>query len=274
MGSRRRLTALALLVPVLVAALLLAGGFGSAASGRGASSYFDGGGSGSAVSRRADSAYFERVRAAVVHGAARDFAEGTGIGGPDYASCVETGLGRALDPPTISSLATVYRHPGGSAYAAQVLNALALPAATRCGHRYWVPELTGAAQGLSFSHDTGVAVRGLGVSYGPFLGVRCFRSGARHCARVGIDVVFRRPAKSVVAYVGINHVRLVTPGQHNGVTDHDWVGTFANAHFIPRGRFNIDDEPFYVAVELRVIFAGGRHAQALFPRAMVAPGWG
>lgn len=258
MGSRRRLTALALLVPVLVAALLLAGGSGSAASGRGVHSYL------------------ERVRAAVVNGAARDFAAGTGIGGPPYASCVEAGLGDGLDPPTISSLATVFRRPGGSAYAyaAQVLNALALPAATRCGHRHWMPELTGAAQGLSFSHDTGVAVRTLGVSYGPFLGVRCYRSGVRHCARVGVDVVFRRPAKSVVAYVGIDHVRLVTPGQHSGVTDHDWVGTFTNARFIPRGRFNIRDEPFYVAVELRVISAGGRHAHALFPRVMVAPGWG
>jgi hypothetical protein len=225
------------------------------------------------VSRRAAS-YFERVRAAVVHGATRDFAEGTGIGGPAYASCVESGLGRALDPPTIGSLATVYRRPGG-AYAAQVLNALALPAATRCGHRYWVPELTGAAQGLASSHDTGAAVRALGISYGPYLGIRCYRSGARHCARVGIDVVFRRPATSVVAYVGLQHVRLVTPGQHNGITNHDWVGAFTHAHFIPRGRrFNIDDEPFYVAVELRVIFAGGRHAHALLPRVMVAPGWG
>jgi hypothetical protein len=257
MGPRRRLTSLALLVLLLAAALLFAGG------------------SESAVSRRAAPSYFERVRAAVVHGAARDFADGTGVGGPAYASCVESGLGRALDPPTIGSLATVYRRPGGSAYAAQVLNALALPAATRCGHRYWVPELTSAAQGLASSHDTGAAVRALGISYGPYLGIRCYRSGARHCARVGIDVVFRRPATSVVAYVGLQHVRLVTPGQHNGITNHDWVGTFTHAHFIPRGRrFNIDDEPFYVAVELRVTFAGGRHAHALLPRVMVAPGWG
>jgi hypothetical protein len=258
MPSRRRLTALALLIPVVLAAFLAAtaGGSGSAASGSG------------------NSAYFDHVRDAVVQGSGRDFAEGTGIGGPAYAACVTSELGAALDPPTISSLASVYRRPGNSALVAQILNAITLPGATRCGHRHWVPELTGAARGLSFSHDTGVAVRTLGVSYGPFLGVRCRKAGSRHCGRVGIDVVFRRPATSVVAYIGGQKTRLATPGLHSGITNHDWVGTFTHSRFIPHGSFNIDNEPFYVAVELRVIFAGGRHAHALFPRVLVAPGWG
>jgi hypothetical protein len=259
MPSRRRLTALALLIPIALAALIataLAGGSGLAASHSGRAAYFD------------------RVRDAVVQGAGRDFAEGAGISGPDYQACLKGELVVALDPPTISSLATVYRRPGNSALVAQILNAMALPGATRCGHRYWVPELTGAARGLSFSHDTGVAVRTLGVSYGPFLGARCRVARSRHCGRVGIDVVFRRPVTSVVAYIGIQHTRLVTPGLHNGVTNHDWVGTFTRARFTPRGPFNINNEPFYVAVELRVIFAGGRHAHALFPRVLLAPGWG
>lgn len=256
--ATRRLTALALLIPIVLAALVV-GGSGSAAT---------------ASDHSARSAYFERVRGAVVRGAGRDFAEGTGIGGPAYASCVADELGGALDPPTISSLAAVYRRPGNSAYVAQILNAIALPLATRCGHRYWVPELTGAARGLSFSHDTGVAVRTLGVSYGPYLGARCRGGRSRHCGRVGIDVVFRRPATSVVAYIGGQKTRLVTPGSHNGVTNHDWVGTFTGARFTPPGPFNVDDEPFYVAVELRVIFASGRHAHALFPRVLLAPGWG
>jgi hypothetical protein len=253
MSSRRRRAALALLIPIVLAAFLAATAGGSGTEAR--------------------HSYFDRVRDAVVQGVGRDFAEGTGIGGPDYASCLKDEIGGALDPPTISSLATVYRRPGNSAYAAQVLNAIALPLATRCGHRYWVPELTAAA-GLSFSHDTGVAVRTLGVSYGPFLGARCRGARSGHCGRVGIDVVFRRPATSVVAYIGINHTRLVTPGAHNGVTNHDWVGTFTDARFTPPGPFNVDNEPFYVAVELRVIFAGGRHAHALFPRVLLAPGWG
>ena len=258
MPSRRRLTALALLIPVALAALFSASA----------------GGSGTAARHSGRAVYFAHVRDAVVHGAARDFAQGTGIGGPTYAACVKSELGAALDPPTISSLASVYRRPGNSALVAQILNAMALPGATRCGHRYWVPELTGAARGLSFSHDTGVAVRTLGVSYGPFLGARCRVARSRHCGRVGIDVVFRRPVTSVVAYIGIQHTRLVTPGLHNGVTNHDWVGTFTRARFTPRGPFNINNEPFYVAVELRVIFAGGRHAHALFPRVLLAPGWG
>lgn len=254
--ARRRHIAIVLMLPIALAAIFAAAGWGSAAP------------------HWERSAYFDRVRDAVVRGAGRDFAEGTGIGGAAYASCVRDELGRELDPPTISSLAPVYRRPGNPAFVAQILNAMALPGATRCGHRYWVPELTGAARGLSFSHDTGVAVRELGVSYGPYLGLRCQRSGSRHCGRVGIDIVLHHPATSVVAYIGIQHARLVTPGLHSGITDHDWVGTFTQARFLPRGRFNIDDEPFHVAVELRVIFAGGRHAHALFPRVLVAPGWG
>jgi hypothetical protein len=259
MPSRRRLTALALLIPIALAAFLVAGGAGSAASGS---------------ANSPSVAYFDHVRDAVVGGVGRDFAEGTGISGVDFQACMKGELRTALDPPTISSLASVYRRPGSSAYVAQILNAMALPGATRCGHRYWVPELTGAARGLSFSHDTGAAVRTLGVSYGPFLGARCRGPRSRHCGRVGIDVVFHRPAVGVVAYIGGQKTRLVTPGLHSGVTNHDWVGTFTRARFTPPGPFNINNEPFYVAAELRVIFAGGRHAHALFPRVLLAPGWG
>ncbi|HVW48537.1 MAG TPA: hypothetical protein VHA76_15885 [Solirubrobacterales bacterium] len=258
MPARRQLTALALLIPIVLAALLA-----SVAAG-----------SGTTAPPSGRAAYFDRVREAVVQGAARDFAEGTGIGGPVYEACLKDELAAALDPPTISSIAAVYRRPGNSAFAAQILNAIALPLATRCGHRHLVPELTAAAAGFSFSHDTGAAVRALGVSYGPYLGVRCRKAGTRDCGRVGIDVVFRRPAAGVVAYIGGQKTRLVTPGRHNGVANHDWVGTFTHARFVPRGSFNVDDEPLYAAVELRVIFAGGRRAHALFPRVLVAPGWG
>jgi hypothetical protein len=258
MGSHRRHIALALLIPVVLAAFLAA----------------TAGGSGTAARHSGRAAYFDRVRDAVVQGAGRDFAEGAGVSGARFQACVKSELGAALDPPTISGLASVYRRPGNSAYVAQTLNAIALPGATRCGHRSWVPELTGAARGFSFSHDTGVAVRTLGVTYGPYLGVRCRKAYTRHCGRVGIDVVFRGPATSVVAYIGGQKTRLVTPGQHSGVTNHDWVGTFTHSRFIPPGPFNADNEPLYVAVELRVIFAGGRHAHALFPRVLLAPGWG
>jgi hypothetical protein len=259
MPSRRRLSALALLIPVALAAFLVAGGPGSAASGSGNSARVP---------------YFERVRDAVVIGAARDFAQGTGIGGPDFADCVERKLGEALDPPTITDLAAVYRRPGGSAYAAQVLNAIASPLAARCGHRAWVPELIEAARGLSFTRPTGAAAKRLGVTYGPFLGLRCSHPVAKaDCERIGIDVVFRRPAIRVVAVAGSQRIILRTPGEHDGVQRHDWVGTFTESGIAP-GSYDSGVNVIRVPVELRVTFAGGRHAHALFPQALLAPGWG
>jgi hypothetical protein len=259
MPSRRRLTACVLLIPVALAAFLVAGGPGSAASGSDSS---------------ARATYFDHVRDAVVRGTARDFSTGTGIGGPDFAECVEGLLGEALDRPTITDLAAVYRRPGGSAYAAQVLNAIASPLAARCGHRTWVPELIEAAHGLSFTRPTGAAAKHLGVTYGPFLGLRCSHPLAKaDCERIGIDVVFRRPAVRVVAVAGDQRIHLRTPGQHDGVRRHDWVGTFTESDIAP-GSYDSGVNVIRVPVELRVIFAGGRHAHALFPQALLAPGWG
>jgi hypothetical protein len=259
MPSRRHLTALALLIPVALAALLVADGSGSAAPGSGDSARVP---------------YFERVRDAVVRGAASDFAAGTGIGGPDFAACVEGGLREALDPPTITDLAAVYRRPGGPGYAAQVLNAIASPLAARCGHRAWVPELVEAAHGLSFTRPTGGAAGHLGVTYGPYLGLRCSRPVSKAaCERIGIDVVFRRPAVRVVAVAGDQRILLRTPGEHSGVRRHDWVGTFTESGLAP-GSYDSGVNVIRVPVELRVIFAGGSHAHALFPQALLAPGWG
>ena len=259
MGSRRRSTLLALLLFAVLAATFAVHGTGSATSDR---------------RQPRSTAYFAQVRGAVIRGVGRDFAEGTGIGGPAFESCLTGEMREALDPPTISDLAAIYRRPGGSAYAAQVLNAIAVPLAGRCGHRYWVPELVQAAQGLRVSHSTGAAVRKLGVGYGPYLGLHCRNAPRRGCRGVGIDIVFRHAATRVVAVVGGQRIHLRTPGQHDGVRRHDWVGTFTHAHFLPPGRFNIDDEPFYAATELRVRFADGRQAHALFPHVLVAPGWG
>lgn len=80
------------------------------------------------------SASFERVRGAVLRGAAKDFAQGTGIGGPAFESCVRELLGRVLDRPAIARLVQVYRRPDGQQFAAQALNALASPLGAECGH--------------------------------------------------------------------------------------------------------------------------------------------
>jgi hypothetical protein len=246
-------------MPVAVAAFLVAGGPGSAASGSGSS---------------ARAAYFAHVRAAVVRGAARDFAAGTGIGGPDFAACVVHQLREALDAPTITDLAAVYRRSGGSADAAQVLNAIASPLAARCGHRTWVPEMIEAAHGLSLTRPTGAAARHLGVTYGPYLGLRCSHPVSKAaCEGIGIDVVFHRPAIRVVAVAGDQRIALRTPGEHDGVRRRDWVGTFTESGLAP-GSYDSGVNVIRVPVELRVIFAGGRHAHALFPQALLAPGWG
>jgi hypothetical protein len=232
------------------------------------------------------SGYFERIRDAVLQVAAMDFAQGTGIGGPAYESCVRRLLREALDRPTITTLVQVYRRPGGQQFAAQALNALSSPLGAMCGHRSYVPELVDASRGLREGKPTGAAVRTLGVTYGPFLGVRCRRADHIGCDRVGVDVVLATAATGAVALVGDRRARLRTPGVHNAVRHHDWVGTFSNAGMDRRGSpFHIrgnrragavwaGSPPVYLPIELRVRFADGHSASALFPRVFVSPGWG
>jgi hypothetical protein len=129
------------------------------------------------------------------------------------------------------------------------------------------------------------SVRKLGVTYGPFLGVRCRRANHVGCDRVGVDIVFEHAANSVVAVVAGRHLRLRTPGMHNAVRYRDWVGTFANAGIDNRNSpFAIDGgrpprkwagyPPVYVPIEFRVAYADGRHARALFAHVFLGPGWG
>lgn len=242
-------------------------------------------GCGSSSSEAAGARYFQGVRDAVVRGAALDFAQGTGIGGSSYEVCVRGLLRKALDRPAITTLVQVYRRPGGQQFAAQALNALAAPLGARCGHRTYVPELVEASRALRAGIPTGAAVRTLGVTYGPYLGVRCRRAYRVGCDSVGIDVVFATAATRVTAVVGNLRVRLRTPGMHNAVPHHDWVGTFSNAGLErPRSPFHISghrpggawggNPALFVPVELQVDFVGGHRAHALFPRVFVSPGWG
>lgn len=229
---------------------------------------------------------FEGIRAAVIHGAARDFAEGTGIGGPKYEECLLGQLRRVLDRSTLIRLIQVYRRPGGQQFAAQALNDLASPLGTRCGHRFYVPELVEASRGLAKGKLAGGAVRKLGVTYGPYLGVRCRRANRIGCDRVGIDVVFNHAASRVIAVMGGRRLHLRTPGMHNGVPRYDWVGTLSQvgigrpgSFFRPRGDhrargFWAGYPPIYVSVELQVRYANGRRATVLFPRVFLSPGWG
>jgi hypothetical protein len=228
----------------------------------------------------------ERVRRAVLRGAAKDFAQGTGIGGAGFESCLLGLLGGALDRATITRLVQVYRRPGGQRYAAQALNALASALGARCGHRPYVPELIEASRGLREGTPAGRAARALGVTYGPYLGVRCRRAYHVGCDRIGIDIVFSDPATRVLAVVGGRRLRLHTPGMHGGARYRDWVGTLRNVGLDhPRSRLHVrgygrsgsvwaGKPPVYVPVELRVAFADGRNTAATFPGVFLSPGWG
>jgi hypothetical protein len=226
-----------------------------------------------------------RLRDAVVRGLGRDFAAGTGVGGPAFESCLEALLREALDRPTLTRLVQVYRRPDGQAYAAQTLNILAGPLAARCGHRYLVPEMVDAADGLRGGKLLGAAVRKLGVTYGPYLGVRCRRPGHIACNRVGIDVEFGHAATAVVAVLGGRHLRMRTPGMHSDVRYRDWVGTLTDAGLTTVGSpLAIDHTygprrwsgypPVYVPIEFRVTDADGARARAQFSHVLLSPGWG
>lgn len=241
---------------------------------------------GSGSAEPSDAAGSAALRGAVLRGAARDFAQGNGIGGKAFEACVLGRLRKALDRPTLVRLAHVYRRPGGRAYAAQALNELAAPLAARCGHRAYVPELVEASRGLRSGTPVGRAEQRLGVTYGPYLGVRCHRANRLGCDRVGIDVVFADPADEVTAVVGSRRLRLRTPGLHSGARDHDWVGTFERAGLRRRGSpFRVDgygprqevwagSPAVYVPVRLEVAFGSGRRATATFPGVFLSPGWG
>jgi len=282
MGASRRTRGASLLLLVVAVALVACGG--------GAPSSRDGVGPGSAARRygletrlatlerlsthERRVAYLDRIRDAVARGAAADFAHGTGIGGRRFEGCVKGLLREALDAPTIADLVATYRRPSGTAYAAQALNVLTAPLAASCGHRSWVPELVEAARGLRSAAPIGAAIEKLGVTYGPYLGMRCRHVGYGRCRRVGIDVVFGHAATRVDAAIGsAQTIRLHTPGQHNGVDYRDWVGTFTDADLPPR-RHHRDQALVYVPIELRVHFADGRRARALFPHVLVSSGWG
>ncbi|HEY2055814.1 MAG TPA: hypothetical protein VGH14_17925 [Solirubrobacterales bacterium] len=249
MGSRRSTLSLLAALTAVVVALLLSG-CGGAGSGQATAAGAQRGAPhrgtieerlvalerGALHDRRVT--YLERVRDAVVRGMGMDFADGTGIGGPPFEACVKGLLREALDGPTISNLVAVYRRPGGVAYAAQALNALAAPLAADCGHRYWVPELVDTARGLRSGRPIGAATR-------------------------------------VVAVVGGQQIHLRTPGEHNRITNRDWVGTFTKTG-IARGHdsANRSGDLLYVGVELRVRFADDRRVHALFPHVLVSSGWG
>ena len=134
--------------------------------------------------------------------------------------------------------------------------------------------LAGVAQGKSGINPNAAAEASLGVKYGPYMGLRCKHPIPKaECETIGIDVELRRRAAKVVARAGSQQIVLRTPGRHDGVRFHDWVGNFTHAGIAP-GHYPHGTNVVRVPVELFVHFADGRHAHARFPGVFLLPGWG
>jgi hypothetical protein len=232
---------------------------------------------------------FSRMRDAVVRGVAVDYRTGTGAGPARFGFCLRLGMRRALDVAELNRLVSVYRRPEGQPLAAQALNALAAPIGAKCGGAEFVPELVAASRALGGRYPLSrleTAARRAGVTYGPYVGVSCSRSGPIHCDRVGFDVVLRRRANAVTAWVGGRRLRLRTPGLHTGVAGRDWVG-FLNRVGLnrPGSAFHIPSNghdpihwagspPVYLPVRLSAAYPGRGPVAVRLPSVFLSPGFG
>ena len=86
------------------------------------------------------------VRDDVLAGARDDFRHTEGVP-REFVDCFLPELRRALDPHSLEWLGAI-RAEYGQPAAARALNGLAAPIGDRCGGRWQVPQLTGAAGGL------------------------------------------------------------------------------------------------------------------------------
>jgi hypothetical protein len=229
------------------------------------------------------------MRDKVVLGLAKDFRAGTHAGPGGYALCVRLGMRRALSSDQLNRLVAIYRRPDGQAFAAQALSRIAAPIGAECGGARFIPEPIAASEALAGRYPLSrlmIAARRLGITYGPYLGVTCHRAGHIGCEEVGIDVVLRRDAKTVTAWVGRRRLALRTPGEHNGVAARDWVGFVRGVGLNrPGSPFRIPDNgrnrgtwagypPVFLPVRLAIAYPGGGTVAGTLPRVFLSPGWG
>jgi len=232
---------------------------------------------------------YELMRDKVVLGLAKDFRAGTHAGPPRYAICVRLGMRRALTREQLNRLVAVYRRRDGQQFAAQALNTLAAPVGAECGGAKYVPELVTASEALGGRYPLsrlGVAARRLGVTYGPYLGLTCRRPGSTRCDSVGVDLVLRREARAVTAWIAGRRLVLRTPGLHSGEAGRDWVG------YLDRVGLGRSGSPFqipsnggnrgtwagspavYLPVRLKVSHPDETTVTGALPRVFLSPGWG
>jgi hypothetical protein len=213
----------------------------------------------------------EVLRSKIVTGVGEDFRSGTQAGPKGYGICIRVGIGRALDRAALRRLLIVSRRPRGSAFAAQALNAIAVPIGDACGGRRFVPELVHAAAALRGARLVDSRAHRLGLEYGPYLGISCPRPSRRACDRIGIDIVLRREARSVAVIVAGRRVQLVTPGPvpHDaGAVGRDWGGFLENAGVRREG-----SSP-HLPVRVAIVYPGGRREMLRMPQVRVSSGFG
>jgi hypothetical protein len=231
----------------------------------------------------------EILRDKVVTGVGEDFRTGTHAGPKGFGLCIRLGMRRALDRTTLQRLLSVSRRPGGTAYAAQALNDLAVPIGDACGGRQFVPELIHAAAALRGARIVDSRAHRLGLEYGPYIGVSCPRANNISCDRIGLDLVLRRQARSVSAEVAGRRIRLVTPGPvpHDaGAVGRDWGGFLDHVGLqregspfyvqpIGRGAARWGGQPpVYLPVRIRITYPGGRRETLAIPPVFLSPGFG
>jgi hypothetical protein len=232
---------------------------------------------------------YDLMRDKVVLGLAKDFRVGIHAGPPRYGLCVRLGMRRALTREHLNRLVAVRRRPDGQQFAAQALNALAAPIGAECGGARYVPELVTASEALDDDYPLsrlGIAARRLGVTYGPYLGLTCRKPGSTRCDSVGVDVVLRREARAVTAWVGGRRLALRTPGLHSGEAGRDWVGYLDRVglgragspfHIPANGRSPATwagSPAVYLPVRLEVAYPDETPVTGALPRVFLSPGWG
>ncbi len=229
------------------------------------------------------------MRDKVLLGLAREFRTSADAAPRRYGICVRLGLRRALTPQQLRRLAAIYRQPDGQRLAVRALDALAAPVGARCGGARYLPALGAAAAALGGGYPLsrlGIAARRLGLTYGPYLGVACRKAGSTACDRVDLDLVLRRDARAVTAWVGGRALVMRTPGLHTGRAGRDWVG------YLDRVGLRRPDSPFHVPVRasspvawagspslyfrvrMEITYPDETTATGTLPHVFLSPGWG
>ena len=126
----------------------------------------------------------------------------------------------------------------------------------------------------------------LGVSYGPYIGIRCPRANSVRCDRIGLDLVLSEKAVGVSASIAGRTLSLTTPGLHNiRARGRDWLGYLSRAGLTQKGstlyigknarpKGWAGDPPVYALVRVTATYADGHRANRTFPHVVLRPGFG